>query len=210
MIDVNAFNELNNLRRVDLFNNICINEDFNTPDKVHQLSREVASKCSSDNRIENCVCDVASPPVATSSGHEGSLSEISCEVIRTISGEASFKECLMTRTTEINSPGFTITTSIDENVRTISFANNKKIQFLPENVHDAFPDLKVFDAAACAVRKISGKNFRKLSKLSTIFLDGNLIERVDGDTFHGLTSLTNIYLSELKNQISKPMETFFI
>lgn len=126
-----------------------------------------------------------------------SSSEIYCEVIQPSLGKTSSKECLLTLITVIDAPGYVLRGEEDENVKRVSMVYNKKIQFLPENSYEAFPDLTHLDAAACAVKEISSKNFRNLFKLAVIALDGNLIERIAGDTFDGLTSLKEIYLGKI-------------
>lgn len=83
----------------------------------------------------------------------------------------------------------------DESVETISLAYNKRIEFLPDNIYKTYPNLKSYDAAACAIRNISKANFVNLQKLSSITLDGNLIERIDANVFDGLNLLQEIFLS---------------
>lgn len=102
----------------------------------------------------------------------------------------------MTDVTVIDSLGYTLGLSRDESIETITFAYNKNIEFLPENVSETYPNLAVFDAAACAIRRISQLNFVNLLKLENIFLDGNRIERIERFTFDGLNSLSEIYLSK--------------
>lgn len=126
-----------------------------------------------------------------------STDNITCEEIRHAdkSGINLQKECLMTKTTEIISRGYTFATPSDEAVESIVFAYNKMIKYLPEKIQETFPNLKIVDAASCAIRSIWMENFMHLQKLSKIFLDGNQIERIERNTFEGLSSLTEIYLS---------------
>lgn len=123
--------------------------------------------------------------------------EISCEKVEADIElpKDSRKRCVLTQTTKINAGGFLINSPRDESVERIDFAYNKQIEYLPENISEAFPNLKVYDAAACAIRKISRANFVNLKSIQKLFFDGNLIERVEGDVFEGLTTLEFIYLS---------------
>lgn len=103
----------------------------------------------------------------------------------------------MDNATRINSAGLFITTQKSDSVRGMSFLNNKKIEFLPENIADKFSNLTTLSAMNCSVKAISGKNFRGLDKLVLLNLAGNLITMVQSDTFEGLSSLTGLFLGEI-------------
>lgn len=100
----------------------------------------------------------------------------------------------MSETTVISSTGVTLSTPANNNVKRIDFAYNKQIEYLPEDVYQNFPELTVFDAPTCSVKKLSKATFRNLSKLEFIILDSNLIERIDSGTFESLTQLKKIYM----------------
>lgn len=128
--------------------------------------------------------------------YEASVKKISCEKVKEIqSGE--LKKCLLTEHTVINAPGYILISPKDESVESISFAYNKNIKYLPQSVFEIFPALKVFDAAACAIKNISNGNFAHLGNLSDIYLDGNLIDRIESGTFEGLTLLKTIFISKM-------------
>lgn len=123
---------------------------------------------------------------------------ISCENVKdSLSLNARPTECSLTEITVINSRGFTLSSPRDIETGTITFAYNKNIEYLPDNVYQTFPNLRQFDAAACAIRNISNTNFVKLDKLARIHLDGNLIERLESTTFEGLAMLEKIFLSKI-------------
>lgn len=126
------------------------------------------------------------------------VKEISCENFKTDEDTPSegHKECFLMNQTVINSPGFVLISPTDENVVAVKFAYNKNIKYLPQSVHEAFPALTIYDAAACAIKSISNVNFANLGKLTTIFLDGNLIESIENGTFEGLNSLKRIFISK--------------
>lgn len=122
---------------------------------------------------------------------------ISCEEIKDKRSSNDWAtKCFFTETTVINSPGFKISAPRDTETRTIAFPYNKNIEYLPDNVYQTFPNLKVVDAAACAIKNISSANFVNLKKLVTIFLDGNFIEQIESGTFQGLVNLERIFLSK--------------
>lgn len=125
--------------------------------------------------------------------------EISCEKVEVVNELPmdSRKRCVLSQTTKINAGGFLIKSPRDESVERVDLAYNKQIEFLPENISESFPNMKVYDAAACAIRRISRANFVNLKEIQKLFFDGNLIERVEGDVFEGLTTLEYIYLSML-------------
>ena len=123
--------------------------------------------------------------------NEASVKEISCEKI-------NLKQCFLNEVTVINSPDYVIVSTSDEyeTVETIKCPYNKNIKYLPKGVHDVFPNLRTYDAAVCAIKKISKSNFAQLGKLVVIRLDGNLIEQIESGTFEDLTSLQEIYISK--------------
>lgn len=105
----------------------------------------------------------------------------------------STKDCIMKAAT-IDSEGFTITTPANESVDFFNAFLNKKMQFLPENFAEKFPNLVVMWAPQCSIKKISKKNFQNLHKLRGIGLGDNRIEKIASDTFDGLVSLTHLFL----------------
>lgn len=123
--------------------------------------------------------------------------DASCEKVKDVNSQAAdlLKKCLLTESTVIGNSGFILNSPRDESIEVVTFAYNKKIEFLPDSIHLVYPNLKTYDAAACAIKSIKKSNFENLDKLKTIFLDGNLIERIDADTFEGLTEIQEIYLS---------------
>lgn len=110
----------------------------------------------------------------------------------------ALKTCYLTdkETTVIDSTGFLITSPKDDMVEAITFWGNKKVQFLPDNSGQTFPNMKVFVARDCSIKAISKKNFEKLSELVKLDLDKNQIERIDGDTFEELTALEHLAISK--------------
>jgi Leucine rich repeat len=130
------------------------------------------------------------------SSTETSEKKISCEKIEDYGCQPLQKKCVMTKSTVIDSTGFSLSTPSNLMVKKISFPYNKNIEYLPANVSESFPELTTFDAAACSIKTISRETFHNLLRLEMIFLDGNLIERIDGNIFDGLFMLKEIYLSE--------------
>lgn len=106
----------------------------------------------------------------------------------------------MKETTTINTTGTIFTTPRDESIETISFALNKKIQFLPENTGEIFPNSIAMSAGNCSVKSISRINFKGLQKLLGLYLFSNLIEQIESNTFHDLLSLEVLDLGEIVYQ----------
>lgn len=46
------------MERVDLFNNICINDDFNTEEKLKTLEQAVSDKCQLSTSVKVCEDEV--------------------------------------------------------------------------------------------------------------------------------------------------------
>lgn len=102
----------------------------------------------------------------------------------------------MTDSPEINIPGSNLATAKDEEVAGLTMSLNSRIQFLPENLHDVFPNLMAFSASYCSLTIISRENFRQLYELRELHLDFNQIEKVEMNTFEDLTKLRVITLSK--------------
>jgi Leucine rich repeat len=129
--------------------------------------------------------------------------EVSCESISTQSsyyGVQNVKVCFMEGTTVIGEDNVNIA-SPDESMTGMSFIYNRKIAFSPIRLFETFPNLKVYSTGACAIKKISKKNFAGLKKLIFIDLSNNQIEIIYSRTFEDLVSLERINLGE-KNKFN--------
>lgn len=107
--------------------------------------------------------------------------------------------CLMTEKTAINRTGVEIF-SKNLSVRNLTLNWNNKVRFLPENVHESFPNLVVFEAENCRVKQISRNNFRGLYRLKVVNLAGNLISNIDAGVFSENVELQIIDLSESESK----------
>lgn len=114
----------------------------------------------------------------------------------------------MNESTTINSTGFSISSSKDNNVKGFYSYRNDKIEFLPENFAEKFPNLVVIWASRCSIKKVSKKNFRNLRKLRGLDLDKNQIERIESDTFDDLIELEELHLGKLKRFQKTDSKTF--
>lgn len=98
--------------------------------------------------------------------------------------------------TVIDSTEFMITSPRDETVGAFYAWENKKLEHLPRNIGDLLPNLLNLHAAKCSIKQISRENFKNLSKLRRLNLDGNQIERIDDDTFEFIPAVERIFLCE--------------
>jgi Leucine-rich repeat (LRR) protein len=76
------------------------------------------------------------------------------------------------------------------------FYNNKKVLYLPIEPYRTAPNLFVINAAQCAVKAISKRNFEKLANLQYGWLHDNDISVIPAGTFEDLVSLKEITLGE--------------
>lgn len=126
------------------------------------------------------------------------LTQLECEAISNYEwNKQVLKTCWMNRTTVINSTGLKIFSSFDETMAGLIFNENKKIFYLPIDVHKKYPNLIIYVPAGCSLMSISRENFRNLGRLKMLWLSGNLIEKINSDTFEDLKSLEELHLSEL-------------
>lgn len=104
------------------------------------------------------------------------------------------KSCFMNETTEIDSNRFTIVAPRDSTIEGLYFHKNKRIFYLPVNVHQKFPELEVLTASYCSVKQISKNNFKNLKELKFLWLESNQIKTIPRDTFEDLQSLQKLEL----------------
>jgi hypothetical protein len=106
------------------------------------------------------------------------------------------KECVMNDKTSIDSDGYEISAK-DETIQGLRMASNKKIEFLPENLVETFPNLIGYNARDCSIKQILRKKFRGLINLHGLFLSFNQIETIPSDAFKDLTALKYLELREI-------------
>lgn len=97
--------------------------------------------------------------------------------------------CILTPNTVINATNFVIGDLRDEKIGGIYFFNNEGIEYLPYKVYMQLPHLVKYYGRACAVKQISRENFEKLTRLRSINLSFNQIQKISGNTFEGLENL---------------------
>lgn len=102
----------------------------------------------------------------------------------------------MDNATRIDSPGYTVSNPKDESITGIFYQLNKKISYLPSQLHEIFPNLIALTAHRCSVKAVTRENFRNLNKLKGLWLSYNQIEKIYSDTFEDLISLETLDLSE--------------
>lgn len=100
------------------------------------------------------------------------------------------------KSTVINSTEFLITSDRDEAIEGFYAEGNEKLDFLPTNLGDKFPNLINLHARNCSIKAISKENFEGLDKLRRLNLAGNQIKKIADDTFDSIPSVENIWLSE--------------
>jgi Leucine rich repeat len=130
--------------------------------------------------------------------------EISCEKVTQKHWQyyqlGSVKTCWINSATSIQSQDVKFSTQFDEEMSGLWLNSNNKINYLPINVGEKFPNLLGYDAAGCSLTEVLSSNFRKLSKLKELYLNYNQIERVNADTFDDMTSLEVLHL-RMKNLV---------
>lgn len=106
----------------------------------------------------------------------------------------------MTKTV-INDIGFLITSPRNDSIGGLYFLNNKKVEYLPENTAEKFPNLKILHAQGCSIKSVSKQNFKNLKTLRYLTLRDNEIQKIESDTFLDLVALEKLYLSKWSGAI---------
>lgn len=80
-------------------------------------------------------------------------------------------------------------TDVRTDIKGFSVEGQKDITQLPINIGRRFPDLEVYDAGSCSIKKISKSNFAYLIYLRKLWLGFNEITEIPDDVFEDLVSL---------------------
>jgi Leucine-rich repeat (LRR) protein len=182
-----AFQTLSKLKKLWLNSNPCINVNFIQSIDLAKVKQVVTENCS---YLETEILATTNEP---------KLSNILCEKIKTFNWTGDVgkvKTCFMTKTTLISKTGEMISIRRDSLIKVLDCSDNKKIQFLPENVGDRFPNLLHHRASNCNIIEVSKKNFQGLFKLRLLDLSHNQIEKIPSNTFEYLEELEQLLLRE--------------
>jgi Leucine-rich repeat (LRR) protein len=98
--------------------------------------------------------------------------------------------------TDISNSGLTLSHPSEPDLKMLYFYNNKKVLYLPVELYCTAPNLFVINAAGCAVKAISKKNFEKLANVQYVWLHDNDISVIPAGTFEDLVSLKEITLGK--------------
>lgn len=104
--------------------------------------------------------------------------------------------CFLDGDSVIDNVGFELRSPRSESTIGILFEHNKRIEFLPENTNEIFPNLVGLTAMGCAVKAITKANFRNMKKLLELHLSHNRIQSISSDAFEDLVSLHFLFLSK--------------
>lgn len=107
----------------------------------------------------------------------------------------SRKTCHM-NSTVIDSKDFLITSDRDDAVEVFYAFENRKLEYLPRNLGDKFPNLLGLNAAHCSITEVSKESFKGLGKLLQLRLYGNQIEKFVDDTFEYIPAIVEIHLGK--------------
>lgn len=108
----------------------------------------------------------------------------------------SWKTCYL-ESSAIDSRNFLITSAREETVEGFSVWQNKKVEYLPKNTGEKYPNLIGYDARDCSIKEISKEDFKGLSKLQRLYLNYNQIEKISDDTFDSISGVHEILLGLL-------------
>lgn len=127
--------------------------------------------------------------------------KVQCESIGnwTFNSFGTLKTCFMKVSTIIDESWFEIADERDETVAGLTFLSNKKIEFLPLEIANNFPELLGLAAQECSLTSVSRRNFKNLRKLRFLGLNYNKIRKIADNTFSDLIALEELRLSKISN-----------
>jgi hypothetical protein len=127
-----------------------------------------------------------------------SAQSVQCENIRTRywdNPSREYQTCCLSEQTSIDSDDVLILSANDREIQALEFRNNRKISYLPKNVHRGYGNLIIYDASLCSIKSLCYENFEQLVKLQFLHLEENLIEAIDWEIFMDLEALIQLDLS---------------
>lgn len=84
----------------------------------------------------------------------------------------------------------------DESIEAFFTGFNTKLEHLPKNLGEKFPNLLTMSTHTCSIKTITKESFRGLSKLQDLNLQTNQIEIINDDTFDFIPAVVRIALRE--------------
>lgn len=106
------------------------------------------------------------------------------------------RKCCDNPSIVINSTDFLITSTRDESVEGFGAWYNRKIEYLPSNLGETYPNLVGMQFGHCSIKAITKKNFKFLNKLRQLLLRDNQIGVIADDTFDYIPVVETIHLGE--------------
>jgi hypothetical protein len=103
--------------------------------------------------------------------------------------------CKLNESTVIDDP-FTTFSELDVSVNLLWFMENKNIFHLPIEVAEKFPNLNVYAAAGCSLKKVYKKHFQGLTELKGLYLGFNQLKVIYDNTFEDTKLLEFLDLCE--------------
>lgn len=144
-----------NLRYVNLMSNICINGKFTSKEGI--LPKTIDENCEETERTEiRPTCEVI---------EKCRLGEKCCQLTKFRSDSHwNLKTLEGTQMTDVDA---------------LSYNSNLDVEYLLTGIQEIFPNLKVYDASNCAIRRVFKVNFESLHQLKTINLANNKISALN-------------------------------
>jgi hypothetical protein len=94
----------------------------------------------------------------------------------------------------IDSLGFTIATPTDSTLEGFVFQDNPKVELLPGNLSEKFPNLIAVQIFNCSIKSIDENHFKGLHSMTLLNLAFNKIERIDSNAFKDNVKLEQLTL----------------
>lgn len=188
-ISKDAFTGLRLSASVNLLSNLCMSEQLKSSISVSAIA---AAFCDPDRTEKSPKTEQAEEDSAIESSNMVPCNRTAFLMFPIIFWQ---KACLLNVSTVIDAEDFLIS-SESSDMTVLHFFGNDDISFLPIGVRKNFPELVFIQGNECMIKKISKANFQGLTELRYLYLMGNMITTIDGETFEDLISLIEIDLSK--------------
>jgi len=134
--------------------------------------------------------------------------EVSCTFQRDYTPvlERKLDTCIVSQT--LNSEEYALAPEVDNTIEKFLVNENKEMEYLPSNVGEKFPRLKVLQFWGCGLKVVREFYFKKMQNLRFLFLAANKITLIEKDAFKDLVSVEELWLS--RNMIETLDENLFV
>lgn len=106
--------------------------------------------------------------------------------------QRELKSCSIIQT--IGNEDYVLDSDVDDTIEEFIIRKMKKVQFLPVNISDKFPNLKLLEVNDCGLTVVRSFYFKNMFNVQRMDLNHNEIDTIEVDAFKDLVSVERLFL----------------